>query len=92
MSLQLDILEEKTIRQLNIVPSYTSFAPQTQHETVIFNFFLENNASGSGGKSEWICHARRIRAMKRKYPKSEVFVLLYSVFNSSGKLNSTALC
>ena len=52
MSLQLDILEEKTIRQLNIVPSYTSFAPQTQHETVIFNFFLENNACGSGGKSE----------------------------------------
>ena len=42
MSLQLDILEEKTIRQLNIVPSYTSFAPQTQHETVIFNFFLDN--------------------------------------------------
>lgn len=27
-------------------------------------------------------------AMKRKFPKSEVFVPSYCVFNSSGKLNS----
>lgn len=42
MSLQLDVLKEKTIRQLNIVPSYTSFAPQTQRASVVFNFFLDN--------------------------------------------------
>ena len=42
MSLQLDVLEEKTIRQLNIVPSCTSFVPQTQRASVVFNFFLDN--------------------------------------------------
>ena len=42
MSLQLDVLEEQTFRQLNIAPSYTSFAPQTLHASIVFNFFLDN--------------------------------------------------
>ena len=52
----------------------------------------ESNACGNSDKSEGICHAEHMSAMKRKFPKSEVFVPSYCVFNSSGKLNSTALC
>lgn len=58
MRLQLDVLEEKTFRQLNIVP--------TQHASTVFNFFLDNGKYREKLKTMHVGVTTNLENMSRK--------------------------